>query len=64
MGTDPRSSVTDRTGRVHEVANLFIADASLMTNSGGSNPSLTIQALAYWVGEHLVRAWKGGGLGG
>jgi choline dehydrogenase-like flavoprotein len=62
MGTDPRDSVADRYGRVHAVPNVFIADGSLMTNAGGSNPSLTIQALAFWVGEHIAREWKGGGL--
>jgi len=64
MGTDSRSSVTDRTGRVHDVPNVFVADGSLMTNAGGGNPCLTIQALAYWVSDHMVRAWKGGGLNG
>ena len=64
MGADPRISVTDRTGRVHDVPNVFVADGSLMTNSGGCNPCLTIQALAYWVSEHIVRGWKGGGLNG
>ena len=64
MGTDSRSSVTDRTGRVHDVPNVFVADGSLMTNAGGGNPCLTIQALAYWVSAHVVRAWKGGGLNG
>jgi choline dehydrogenase-like flavoprotein len=64
MGADPRSSVTDRTGRVHDVPNVFVVDGSLMTNSGGCNPCLTIQALAYWVSEHIVRGWKGGGLNG
>ncbi len=62
MGNDSKSSVADRYGRVHDVPNVFIADGSLMPNSGGSNPSLTIQALSYWVGEHLVKSWKGGGL--
>jgi choline dehydrogenase-like flavoprotein len=64
MGRDPKNSVADRAGRVHDVPNVFIADGSLMTNAGGANPSLTIQALAYWVSEHMVRAWKGGGLRG
>jgi hypothetical protein len=32
--------------------------------AGGGNPCLTIQALAYWVSDHIVRAWKGGGLNG
>jgi len=62
MGADPRSSVADRTGRVHDVPNVFIADGSLLTNSGGCNPCLTIQALAYWVSEHIAREWKGGGI--
>jgi choline dehydrogenase-like flavoprotein len=64
MGTDSRSSVTDRTGRVHDLPNVFVADGSLMTNAGGGNPCLTIQALAYWVSDHIVRGWKGGGLNG
>ena len=64
MGSDPRSSVADRTGRVHDASNIFITDGSLMTNAGGSNPSLTIQALAYWVSHHIVDGWKGGGLRG
>jgi choline dehydrogenase-like flavoprotein len=62
MGTDSRSSVTDRTGRLHDVPNVFVADGSLMTSAGGGNPCLTIQALAYWVSDHIVRAWRGGGL--
>jgi choline dehydrogenase-like flavoprotein len=64
MGTDPRSSATDRTGRVHDLPNVFVADGSLMGNAGGGNPCLTIQALAYWVSHHIVGAWKGGGLNG
>ncbi len=56
MGNDPKSSVTDRTGRVHSVPNVYIADGSLMPNPAGMNPSLTIQALAYWVADHIVRS--------
>jgi len=47
MGSDPASSVADRTGRVHGIPNVYIADGSLLVNPGGANPSLTIQALAY-----------------
>jgi choline dehydrogenase-like flavoprotein len=56
MGNDRASSVTDRTGRVHNVPNVYIADGSLLVNSGGANPSLTIQALAYWVSAAIVRS--------
>jgi choline dehydrogenase-like flavoprotein len=55
MGADPRGSVTDRTGRVHGIPNLYVADGSLLGNPGGANPSLTIQALAYWVSAHILR---------
>ncbi len=56
MGKDPASSVTDPSGRVHSVPNVYIADGSLLVNPGGANPSLTIQALAYHVAAAIVRA--------
>ena len=55
MGNDPQSSVVDRTGRVHNVPNVYLADGSLLVNPAGANPALTIQALAYWVAAHIVR---------
>ena len=61
MGNDPQTSVTNRYGQVHEIDNLFIADGSLNVTNGGFNPALTIMALGYWVGEHIVTAWRGGG---
>lgn len=54
MGHDPASSVTDRTGRIHEVPNVYVADGSLLVNPGGANPSLTLQALAFWVSHHII----------
>ena len=59
MGNDPASSVVDRTGRVHGVSNVYIADGSLLVNPGGANPSLTIQALAYWVAGEILRKHGG-----
>jgi choline dehydrogenase-like flavoprotein len=50
MGNDPASSVTDATGKFHDVANLYAADGSVFPTSGGMNPSLTIMALAYRMG--------------
>lgn len=63
MGNDPKTSVTDRTGRVHDIDNLYVADGSLHVTNGGYNPALTIMALGYWVGHHIVRNWKGGRAG-
>ncbi len=46
MGTDPATSVTDGTGRFHQLDNLFVADGSVFPSSGGHNPTLTIMATA------------------
>ncbi len=60
MGNDPKTSVCDRFGRVHAVQNLFVADGSLHVTNGGFNPALTIMAMGYWVGGHIVSEWKKG----
>lgn len=60
MGNDPATSVTDRYGRIHDLPNVFVADGSLNVSNGGFNPALTIMALGYWVGEHIVKEWAGG----
>jgi len=59
MGNDPATSVTNRNGQVHDIDNLFIADASLHVTNGGFNPVLTIMALAYLVSNHITSGWKG-----
>jgi choline dehydrogenase-like flavoprotein len=59
MGTDPKTSVTNRYGQVHEIDNLFVADGSLNVTNGGFNPVLTIMALGYWVGAYVTKEWKG-----
>jgi choline dehydrogenase-like flavoprotein len=61
MGGDPKTSVTNRCGQLHEIDNLFICDGSLHVTNSGFNPALTIMALGYWVGDAIVRAWRGGG---
>jgi choline dehydrogenase-like flavoprotein len=58
MGNDPKRSVANRYGQVHEIDNLFIADGSLNVTNGGFNPALTIMALAYWVSAHITSGWK------
>ncbi len=54
MGADPKTSVVDRHCRVHGVDNLYVVDGSVHVNNGGFNPSLTIQALAYWASAKMV----------
>jgi gluconate 2-dehydrogenase alpha chain len=57
MGDNRETSVVDRFGFAHEVANLDILGASVMGTSGAHNPTLTAQALAWRTAEHLGRNW-------
>ena len=54
MGDDPRTSVVDKFGRTHDVANLFVCDGSIMPTQGSANPGLTIQALAARTADYLI----------
>lgn len=60
MGNDPKTSVTDKYGRIHSVPNLFVADGSLHVNNGGFNPALTILALGYRIGDYIANEWAKG----
>ena len=55
MGTDPRTSVTDADGKVHGLANLWVAGSSLFPTGGWANPTLTIVALALRGAERISR---------
>jgi choline dehydrogenase-like flavoprotein len=48
MGNDPKTSVVDKFCRIHDMDNVYVVDGSVHVNNGGFNPSLTIQAIAYW----------------
>ncbi|MCW5800881.1 MAG: GMC family oxidoreductase [Deltaproteobacteria bacterium] len=56
MGRDPRTSVVDSDGRVHELDNLFVAGSSVFPTSGYANPTATIVALAIRLADHLKEA--------
>ncbi|MBC1261477.1 GMC family oxidoreductase [Synechococcus sp. BSF8S] len=53
MGDDPATSVVDRDGRVHGLANLTIADASVFPSCPMVSPGLTVIANALRVAERL-----------
>ncbi|HZG10182.1 MAG TPA: GMC family oxidoreductase [Allosphingosinicella sp.] len=55
MGTDPKTSVTDRQGRVHGVGNLWVAGSSLFPTGSWANPTLTIAALALRSADQIDR---------
>jgi choline dehydrogenase-like flavoprotein len=50
FGDDPATSVLDPLCRSHDVANLFVMDASFLPSSSAQNPALTVAAQALRVG--------------
>ena len=59
MGTDPRSSVLNPYWQAHDVANLFITDASGFVSMPGTHGITTlIMALAWRSSEYLVEQFK------
>lgn len=54
-GEESTKSVVNSDGRVHGIANAYIADGSFMPTSGGTNPSLTIAAHSLRVGDLLAK---------
>jgi choline dehydrogenase-like flavoprotein len=54
FGTDPRTSVLDPFCRTHDVANLFVVDASFFPSSAAVNPGLTIAAQALRTADHII----------
>jgi choline dehydrogenase-like flavoprotein len=55
MGRDPATSVIDGEGRCHDVPNLYIVDGSVMVTCAGVNPTSTIQAVALYVADGMIR---------
>ena len=61
MGVDPRSSVTDRDLRAHEVDNLYLVGAGAFPTASASPPTLTIAALALRAAAHIARRLRPSG---
>lgn len=55
MGHDPAVSVTDSYGQVHDVEGLVVAGGAAFPTCTGTNPTETIQALAWRTAEELAR---------
>ena len=54
FGSDPKTSVCDPNGQMHDVGNLFVADGALFPTSSGLNPTLTITALSARVAGAMI----------
>jgi choline dehydrogenase-like flavoprotein len=62
MGDDPASSVVDADCRSWDIPNLWICDGSVFPTVGGTNPSLTIQAIACRTGDRIAALARRGEL--
>jgi len=57
-GKQPQNSVVDRSGKVHGMENLYIADGGVLPRSSRVNPALTIYAWGLRLGEHLANGGR------
>jgi choline dehydrogenase-like flavoprotein len=58
IGGDAKTSVVDVTGRVRDLANLYVVDGSLFPTSVGANPQLSIYAFAAKLASGIVATLK------
>ena len=54
MGTDPQTSVAGPWGELHDTPGVWIGDASAFPTSSGTNPMITIMALAHRTAEAIA----------
>jgi choline dehydrogenase-like flavoprotein len=54
MGQDPQSSVADPRGELHDTKGVWIGDASAFPTSSGTNPMVSIMALAHRTAEMIA----------
>jgi choline dehydrogenase-like flavoprotein len=62
MGDDPRTSVTDRYCRLHDVKNVYLADASPFVSGGTQNTTWSILAMAWRTMDFLTERLRSGDL--
>ncbi|MBV8891760.1 MAG: GMC family oxidoreductase [Acidobacteria bacterium] len=58
MGNDPKSSVTNRFGQTHDVANLFVCDSSVFANCTDKTPLLSILAFSLRTSEYIMEQFR------
>jgi choline dehydrogenase-like flavoprotein len=56
MGSDPATSVANPSGELHDTPGVWIGDTSAFPTSSGTNPMITVMALAHRTGENLAAA--------
>jgi glucose dehydrogenase len=62
MGNDPKDSVVDQWGRVHDHHNVYIVGSSVFATAATGNPTLTLAALTLRTAGEIDRQLKAGGV--
>ena len=60
MGDDARTAVTDRFCRLHDVKNVYLADASPFVSGGTQNTTWSILAMAWRTMDFLKERMRAG----
>jgi choline dehydrogenase-like flavoprotein len=60
MGNDPQRFVTNRFGQTHDVANLYVCDASVFLNCTDKSTALSILAFALRTSEYIGEQFRRG----
>jgi len=61
MGNDPSSSMLAANGEMHQLRDLFVIDGGALPWISEKQPTLTISAFAWYVGEQLAQRLRGSG---
>ncbi|PGH31182.1 hypothetical protein GX50_06061 [[Emmonsia] crescens] len=55
MGTSPKTSVVDPSGKVWGTEGLYVADASVFPSASGVNPMVTNLAISDWTSQNIAK---------
>ena len=58
MGLDPKTSVTNQFGQLHDASNVFVVDAGTFVSQADKNPTWTILALSWRASDYIIEQMK------
>src|SRR5215475_14263780 len=62
MGADPKKSVVNGFGQLHDAKNVFVTDGAVFATQGCYEPTLTIMAISARAGDYIVDEYRRGNL--
>jgi glucoside 3-dehydrogenase (cytochrome c) catalytic subunit len=62
MGADPKKSVVNGFGQLHDVKNVFVTDGAVFATQGCYEPTLTIMAISARAGDYIADECRKGNL--